>query len=70
MKNTERQLKECYEHIKPYMDSEETTKELREMCKRCDSYCGSEHDYEECREKPCFRFWLGYEYLKWVNSFG
>lgn len=51
------------------MQNEESTKELREMCKSCEVYCGKEHNYEECENKACFRFWLAYEYLQWVNAF-
>lgn len=64
-----RQLEESYKHIKPYMDDEEEIKELYDMCKNCESYCGKEHDYEECREKNCFKFWLAYKYLEWENTY-
>lgn len=69
MGRIENQLEECREHMKPYMKNEECTKELSGMCAVCEQYCGAEHDYTECYEKPCFRFWLAYEYLKWCNSF-
>ena len=39
-KEIERQLEECYEHIKPYMDNEKESRELYDMCKNCESYCG------------------------------
>lgn len=65
-KETERQLEECYHHIKPYINEQ---KELYDMCKNCESYCGKEHDYEDCRNKNCFKFWLAYEYLEWENSY-
>ena len=26
-------------------------------------------DYDECKDNPCFKFWLCYEYLEWSNSF-
>jgi len=61
-------IEESYRHIKPYMDDLESTKELREMCKFCEKYCGQKHDYTECENMPCFRFWLVYEYLKWDAS--
>lgn len=66
----ERRIEESYNHIKPYLKGEDQNKELREMCKSCDVYCGKEHDYLECRERPCFRFWLCYEYMRWAISFG
>ena len=67
MTKLERQLEESYNHIKPYISAENTT-ELFSMCKNCERWCGEEHDYSECRDLPCFKFWLGYEYLKWCNS--
>ena len=69
MSKIEQQLEECYEHMKPYMRDEESTEELRSMCERCEQYCGKAHDYDECRDMPCFKFWLGWEYLNWMNAF-
>lgn len=68
-RKVERRLEESYGHIKNYMKNEGATKELREMCESCEAYCGKEHNYSECREKQCFRFWLAYEYLEWMESF-
>lgn len=68
MKKIDEQIEECRKHVKHYIQDEEDTKELREMCKNCEAYCGKEHNYEECKDKPCFKFWLSYEYLGWVNS--
>lgn len=64
-KETERQIKESYNHIKPYLENDE---ELGEMCRRCEWYCGGKHDFEDCLDMPCFRFYLAYEYLEWLNS--
>ena len=64
-KTIKEQVEECYKHIIPFLP----TPELKEMCKRCEAYCGKEHDYEECRDKPCFIFWLAFEYLSWSNSY-
>lgn len=69
MKKTDEQIDECRKHMEPYMMCEKSTLELREMCKNCESYCGKQHNYEECYEKPCFKFWLAYKYLEWYNSF-
>lgn len=69
-KETERQIEECYNHINSYLYSESATEELREMCKNCEVYSGTEHDFEECKDRHCFRFWLAYEYLEWLNSYG
>ena len=67
---TKRQLEETYKHMSNYMKDEESTAELREMCKYCERYCGMEHDYKECRDMMCFKFWLAFEYLEWSNSWG
>lgn len=67
-KETQRQLEECYRHMGNYIHDESVTAELREMCKNCKIYCGLQHDFEECKDRPCFRFWLAYEYLEWGNS--
>lgn len=67
--DTKRNIKESYEHVKPYMKNIECTRELREMCSHCEKYCGIDHDYEECKDGPCFKFWLCYKYLEWSNSF-
>ncbi len=60
-----RKINETYDNILPYLDDEETTESLREMCEGCERYCGENHDYSECRYNPCFIFWLAYEYLEW-----
>lgn len=64
------QIEEAYNHIKQYLNNPEhnTTDDLRTMCQNCECYCGNEHDYEECKEKNCFRFWLAYVYLEWYLS--
>ena len=59
-------LEEAYEHIKPYLSSQNM---LKEMCKNCEFYCGKNHDYEECRNKACFKCYLAYEYLRWSTSY-
>jgi hypothetical protein len=60
---------EAYDHIRPYLRKLESTKELREMCNCCEGYCGEQHNYEECRDKMCFKFYLAFKYLDWCNSF-
>lgn len=64
-KKVNRKLEESYIHIKPYMHQQE---ELKEMCKNCECWLGKDHDYEECKDKPCFRFWLAFVYLCWYTS--
>ena len=65
---TKIKLLETELHMKNYMD-EENTEELRKMCSRCEKYCGAEHDYKDCREEWCYRFWLAYEYFEWTSSY-
>lgn len=68
-KTTARNIRESYEHIKHYLtDTDDSGSELREMCQRCERYCGEQHDWEECLDTPCFKFYLAYEYLEWLNS--
>lgn len=65
---TKSQLEDSYNHIKNYLDNEDSTKELREMCNICECYYGKDHNYDDCKDKPCFKFWLAYEYLEWDNA--
>lgn len=67
-KETKRNLEESYKHIKPYI-SNESTPELFEMCDSCPCFGGSKHNFEACNDKPCFKFWLAFEYLEWYNSY-
>ena len=69
-RTTEQKINECYEHILPYLKDENCSKELRKMCDKCESYCGAEHDYVECKDNQCFKFYLAYEYLEWSGSYG
>lgn len=62
-----RKLDETYSHIFPYISKKETP-ELFAMCERCERFCGKQHDFTECREEPCFKNWLGYEYMVWEDS--
>lgn len=66
----EKMLTESYNHIQPYLHDYEGSsgKWLQQMCKKCEMYCGEEHDYEECRNKPCFKLFLGCEYTEWELS--
>lgn len=68
-RGVERKINEAYLHIKPYLDDEETTESLVEMCQNCECYCGEEHNWDECCDKACFRFWLAYIYLEWCDAY-
>lgn len=62
----DKKLDEAYMHIKPYIQNQTT---LTELCQSCECWMGKEHDYSECREKPCFRCWLALIYLEWETSY-
>lgn len=67
----ERRLEESYEHIKDCLHKEksaEAVKLLHQMCNHCEAYCGEEHNYEECKNNPCFKLFLGYEWMSWDAS--
>lgn len=64
-KKINNQLDEAFKHIKPYIKDQ---KDLCEMCKHCERFCGKEHDYEECLNMMCFKFYLAYVYLDWCNN--
>lgn len=70
-KDTERQLEEVYQRNLncPRSFDEKSSPELHEMCKRCENYTGSKHDFTECRDMQCFKNWLGLEYLDWCNGY-
>lgn len=59
-------LEEAEVHIKPYIKEQKC---LNEMCKRCEAYCGKEHNYEECKDMWCYKFYLAYVYLEWISSY-
>lgn len=60
---------EAFEHNKPYLNDKDTMEDLLPICERCEQWCGKEHDFEGCRNQPCFELWLSNEYLEWCNSF-
>lgn len=59
-------LEESYNHIKPYIKE---CPELLTMCSICEKWYGEDHDYDECKGYPCFRFWLAYKYLEWESNY-
>lgn len=65
--NEERQLEEAWQHIQPYIGQEA---ELKEMCTHCENYCRDKHDYDDCRNQMCFKFYLAHVYLSWCNAYG
>lgn len=67
---TTRQIKESWANLKDYInDKAYKRKDLYSMCSRCSDFTGKSHCYNDCLDKPCFRFYLAYEYLEWANSY-
>ena len=64
-KEFQRKLDEPYQHIQPYLASQEI---LKDMCSYCENWCGERHNYEWCLDMPCFKCFLGYSYLQWETS--
>ena len=69
-RSVERKIEEAYVHIKGHLNDTACVPLLHEMCSKCEMWCGTEeHDYSECRYKPCFICFLGFEYMEWCDSF-
>ena len=68
---TKKQIEEVYQRNIHYKDSfsKEESPELYNMCKHCEQYSGTKHDYRECRHMQCFINWLALEYLDWINGY-
>lgn len=60
---------EVFERNKPHLNEKETVADLLPICERCESFCGQEHDFEQCRNMPCFELWLSNEYLEWCVDY-
>ena len=65
------QLEEVYQRNIRSKDSfsKKESPELYNMCKHCEQYSGTKHDYRECRNVQCFINWLALEYLNWINGY-
>lgn len=63
--NTKHQIDDDYKTLKNYLHED---KELQDMCQRCEEWCGENHDYDECLNKPCFTFYRCYKFLEKSNS--
>lgn len=70
MKDENYELERKLEEVLQRFDIKELAKEkeLIEMCENCEGYCGQDHDYTECKNKKCFKFFLAYFYLLWATS--
>lgn len=66
---SEKQRDEVFEHLKPYLEDDETTEDLRGICIKCD--CGGFSDINEnCRGCCVMELWLSNEYGEWVSKGG
>lgn len=45
-----------------------TMEDLLPICERCEQWCGKEHNFEDCRNQPCFELWLSNKYLEWCKA--
>ena len=64
---------EVWNKNKHYMETEEeieeTAEDLLPLCQRCNEFKGLEqHNFQECRGKPCMELWLSNEFLEWCRS--
>lgn len=58
-------LREEYTRLKPYLNNEKCCQKLHKMCNRCENFLGVKtHNYEECRDEECFKFYLAYSRLR------
>lgn len=66
-KSVQSKVDEAYDHVMLYI--EDYRDDLEEMCQYCECYCGKEHDYTECKDRPCFVGFLCEAYLDWADSY-
>ena len=60
-----RRLDDEYNRIKPYLNNTKCCADLHKMCENCDGFMGvAQHNYEDCKNKNCFRFYLAYSILE------
>ena len=61
----ENRLNAQYESLKFYLNNKDCCKSLHNMCQNCEQYMGLEqHNYEDCKDKHCFKHYLAYSLLK------
>ena len=70
MTETQEKVERKLEEVLEKFDFDELSEEeeLHEMCENCEAYFGQCHDYSECKDKMCFKFFLAYYYLQWAAS--
>lgn len=60
----DRRLDEEYNLLKPYINDRKCCGELHKMCNKCEQFLGAdEHNYEDCKDMECFKFYLAYSSL-------
>ena len=60
-----RRLQDEYKRLKLYLNDKKCCQELHKMCNRCEEFLGTRvHNYEDCKDKECFKFYLAYAYLR------
>lgn len=50
------------------LKDKDTMEDLLPICERCEQWCGKEHNFEDCRNQPCFELWLSHKYLEWCKA--
>lgn len=54
-----------FKQLKYYLNCEKCCHELHKMCNNCEMFMGiKQHDYTECKDKECFKFYLAYSLLE------
>lgn len=66
--SVQRKIDETYKHLHNCLDALYECEELTKMCETCKLWEGKKHNYENCKNKPCFRNWLAVEYLYWCAA--
>lgn len=66
----ENRLNEEYKRVKYYLNKKNCCNLLHKMCQDCERYMGLEqHDYEECKSRPCFKCYLGFSRFRTYVSY-
>lgn len=66
---TKKIIENMYKDLKPYFNHiNNNDEDLQQMCKQCKQWRGKEHNYESCKDKMCFKFFLAFEYLEQIGS--
>lgn len=63
---------EVFNHLRPYLEDEETVEDLIDICRICECHKYSNtrenpNNYKYCRECPIMELWLSNEYGEWCD---